>query len=86
VIVLSLRRRDIVCQQAVELVTDYLEGALSRRDRRRLEAHLRACPNCSAYLEQIRMTIRLSGEIEVEDLTPEAKEDLSALYRRWRSE
>ena len=28
---LSLRRRDIVCQQAVELVTDYLEGALSRR-------------------------------------------------------
>jgi anti-sigma factor RsiW len=84
--VLSLRRRDIVCQQAVELVTDYLEGALSRRDRRRFEAHLRACPNCSAYLEQIRMTIRLSGEIEVEDLTPEAKEDLSALYRRWRSE
>jgi anti-sigma factor RsiW len=84
--VLSLGRRDIVCQQAVELVTDYLEGALSRRDRRRFEAHLRACPNCSAYLEQIRMTIRLSGEIEVEDLTPEAKEDLSALYRRWRSE
>ena len=31
---LSLRRKDLVCQQAVELVTDYLEGALSRRDRR----------------------------------------------------
>ena len=30
---LSLRRKDLVCQQAVELVTDYLEGALSRRDR-----------------------------------------------------
>ena len=35
-------RRDIVCQQAVELVTDYLEGALSRADRRRFEAHLAA--------------------------------------------
>ena len=44
---LSLRRKDLVCQQAVELVTDYLEGSLSRRDRRRFEAHLRACPNCS---------------------------------------
>ena len=43
---LSLRR-DIVCQQAVELVTDYLEGCLSRRDRRRFETHLRASPNCT---------------------------------------
>ena len=83
---LTLRRRDIVCQQAVELVTDYLEGALSRRDRRRFEAHLRACPNCSMYLEQIRTTIELSGAIEVEELTPEARQDLMDLYRRWRSE
>jgi anti-sigma factor RsiW len=83
---LSLRRKDIVCQQAVELVTDYLEGALSRRDRRRFEAHLRGCPNCSAYLEQIRLTIEISGAIEPEDLSPEARRDLTDLYRRWRSE
>jgi anti-sigma factor RsiW len=83
---LSLRQRDLVCQQAVELVTDYLDGALSRRDRRRLEAHLKKCPNCSAYLEQIRATIRLTGSIEPDDLTREAKEDLTELYRRWRAE
>ena len=83
---LGLRRRDIVCQQAVELVTDYLEGALSRRDRRRFEAHLKACPNCSAYLEQIKATIRLAGQIQPDDLTPEARADLTDLYRRWRSE
>jgi predicted anti-sigma-YlaC factor YlaD len=83
---LSLRRKDIVCQQAVELVTDYLEGALSRRDRRRFEAHLKVCPNCAGYLEQIKMTIWLSGQIQPEDLTPEARADLTNLYRRWRSE
>ncbi len=83
---LSLRSKDIVCQQAVELVTEYLEGSLSRRSRRRFEAHLRACPNCSAYLEQIRVTIQLTGTVEPEDLTPEAQADISALYRRWRSE
>ena len=82
---LSLRGKDIVCQQAVELVTEYLEGSLSRRSRRRFEAHLRACPNCSAYLEQIRITIVLTGAVETDDLTPEAREDLSALYRRWRA-
>jgi anti-sigma factor RsiW len=84
--VLSLHRKDIVCQQAVELVTDYLEGALSRRQRRRFEAHLRACPNCAAYLEQIRLTIELAGAVQADDLTPEAKADLSDLYRRWRAD
>ncbi len=83
---LSLRRREIVCQQAVELVTDYLEGALSRGDRRRFERHLRACPNCTAYLAQIRTTIALTGAIVTDDLSPEARQDLSALYRRWRAE
>ena len=82
----SILKRDLVCQQAVELVTDYLEGALSRRDRRRFEKHLKNCPNCSAYLEQIRTTIRLTGTVEPDDLTPEAKRDLTDLYRRWRDE
>jgi anti-sigma factor RsiW len=70
----------------VELVADYLDGALSRRDRKRLEAHLRQCGNCAAYLEQMRATIRLTGSIEPEDLTPEARAELTELYRRWRSE
>jgi anti-sigma factor RsiW len=84
--VLSLRRHDIVCQQAVELVTDYLEGALSRGERRRFERHLRACPNCTAYVEQIRVTITLTGAIEADELAPEAREELSELFRRWQNE
>ena len=81
-----LPRRDIQCQQAVELVTDYLEGTLSRRQRRRFEAHLRACPNCSAYLEQIQAVIATSGSITPDDLSPRARDDLTALYRRWRDD
>jgi predicted anti-sigma-YlaC factor YlaD len=80
-----LRRRELACQEAVELVTIYLEGAMSRRERRRFERHLRGCPNCSAYFEQIRATIRLTGSVEPEDLSPEARSDLTELYRRWRS-
>ncbi len=75
-----------MCQQAVELVTDYLEGVLCRRDRRRFETHLKRCPNCASYLEQIKITIRSAGEIDAEDLTPEARQDLIELYRRWRPE
>ncbi|HEY6428770.1 MAG TPA: zf-HC2 domain-containing protein [Acidimicrobiales bacterium] len=83
---ISLRNRGMVCQQAIELLTEYLEGTLSRRQRRRLEAHLKACPNCTAYLEQIRITIRLTGAMEPEDLSPRAVDELTELYRRWRDE
>lgn len=81
---LSLRR-NLVCQQAVDLIADYLDGTLSRRDRRRLEAHLSACPNCSAYLAQIRETIAATGSIRPDDLSPQARDELTDLYRRWRT-
>ncbi len=83
---MQLLRREMVCREAVELVTLYLEGALSRRERRRFETHLGKCPNCSAYLDQIRAAIRLAGSVDPEDLSPEARADLTELYRRWRSE
>jgi anti-sigma factor RsiW len=82
---LLLRRRDLVCQQAVELVTDYLEGALSRGDRRRFEAHLAGCPNCAEYLAQMCRTIELSGAISADDLTPHMQAEFIKLYRRWQA-
>ena len=80
-----LRRRDLVCQQAVELVTDYLEDNLSPQARRRFEAHLAGCPHCTEYLAQMRETIHLAGRVEPEDLTPQARDEIVDLYRRWRS-
>ena len=73
-----------MCREAVELVTDYLDGALSRRDRARFEAHLADCPACGQYLAQIRTTIDSLGRIEPDDLDPAAQDELVALYRRWR--
>jgi anti-sigma factor RsiW len=80
------RNDELVCQEVVELVTDYLEGTLSRSQRRRLEAHLAACEHCSEYLEQMRTTIRLTGRLQAEDLTPQMRDEFTAIYRRWRSE
>ena len=80
---LSLRRK-ISCQEVVELLTDYLDGKLPAPARRRLDAHLRGCGNCSAYLAQIRATIRLTGRVTPDDLSAPAREELTELYRRWR--
>lgn len=77
--------QEIPCQQVVELVTDYLEGALSRRDRRRFEHHLAGCPHCTAYLAQMRETLRLTGRLVPEDLTPAMESEFTEIYREWRS-
>ena len=78
------RERDLVCQQAVELVTDYIEGSMSRAHRRRFEAHLSSCPHCTAYLAQMRSTIALTGQLNSQELPSEVREELVALYGQWR--
>jgi anti-sigma factor RsiW len=79
-------KNELVCQEMVELITDYLEGALPRAQRRRFEAHLAACEHCSEYLEQMRVTIRLTGGLRDEDMSPAMREEFTDLYRRWRAE
>jgi anti-sigma factor RsiW len=78
------RHREIVCQQAVELVTSYLEGALSWSQRHRYEAHLATCPHCTEYLAQIRRTIELTGSVQPDDLTEQMQDDLIEVYLQWR--
>jgi anti-sigma factor RsiW len=79
-------RGELVCQEMVELITDYLEGALTRSQRKRFEAHLAGCEHCTEYLRQMRVTIRLTGRLRAEDLTPAMREELTELYRSWRAE
>jgi anti-sigma factor RsiW len=83
---MRILNRDLVCRQAVALVTDYLDDALPRRQRRRFEAHLRNCPNCSQYLIQIRLTIDTVGHVEAEELDPAVKDELIDLYRRFHQD
>lgn len=78
-------RRGLTCQQAVELVTAYLDGALTRPQRRRFEAHLAGCPHCPEYLTQMRAVIALAGTITPDDLTPHMRSEFISLYRRWRA-
>ena len=82
----TFRRRALACQEVVELVTDYLEGALSHADRRRFEAHLAGCPHCSEYLRQMRTVIAVSGQLTPEDLSPEMQSEFTRIFRTWRSE
>jgi len=67
----------------VELVTDYLEGALADEARRRVEEHLSGCEGCTRYLAQMRDTIRLTGMLTEEQIPEEQKVALLDAFRGW---
>jgi len=77
-------RKKLTCRELVELVTDYLDGSLSRRDRARFEAHIAACGNCTQYVEQFRETIRLTGTLRESDVSAEAEAALLAQFEAWK--
>lgn len=81
---MSVFTRELVCRQAVELVTDYLEDVLSRGERRAFERHLEACDGCEAYLAQVREVLVATGRVGPDDLDPATLDGLVTLYREHR--
>ena len=75
---------DLSCQELVELVTDYLEGALPDELRQRFDEHIAHCSGCQTYLEQMRTTIRATGTLTPESLSPEAESTLLDAFRGWK--
>jgi predicted anti-sigma-YlaC factor YlaD len=75
----------LACQEVVELVTDYLEGALLPEKRAQLEAHVADCEGCTHYIEQVRLTIGMLRGLAQEPAFPETKEDLLQVFRQWRN-
>lgn len=74
----------LVCQEFVELITDYLEGSLNARDHARFEAHLDACDACTAYFESIRLTIGTLQHLPPPPTDPHARDVLLAAFRALR--
>ena len=81
---LDRRRETMECRAAVELMTDYLEGALDDRAVQDFESHLAVCRACTAYVAQMRSTIDVLGRLEPEQLDPQVRSELVGLYRRLR--
>jgi anti-sigma factor RsiW len=82
------RRRDdgLSCRELVELVSDYLEGALPANQHSRFEAHIGGCEHCAAYLRQMRETLALLGALPADALSREAEDELRVAFREWKAE
>ena len=72
---------DLSCQQIVELVTDYLEGALPPAATAVVERHLAGCDGCTAHLDQLRDTVAMLGRLPAELLSDQARAELLAAFQ-----
>jgi anti-sigma factor RsiW len=73
---------DLNCDELVELVTDYLDGALDEETERRVSDHLVGCDGCTTYVDQIRQTITTMGSSSPDvELTDEARSALLDAFR-----
>jgi anti-sigma factor RsiW len=75
----------MTCRELVELVTDYLEGRLPDATRQTLEEHLSGCENCTAYIEQMRLTLAALGRIPEQTISPAARDELMTAFRDLRA-
>jgi anti-sigma factor RsiW len=72
---------ELTCQDLVELVTDYLDGALDKDVAVRFEQHLAICPGCRTYVDQMAQTASLLGEIPADTLSQEMQASLLDAFR-----
>jgi len=79
-----MAERELTCQELVELITSYLDDALTSEKRQRLERHLTYCHGCRAYLEQMRVTLRLVGRLSTEDIPDDLRDGLLAAFHSLR--
>jgi anti-sigma factor RsiW len=71
------------CRQVVELMTDYLDGALAAEDRVRFEEHIAGCDGCQAYLAQLKATREVVGRLAEESVPKTIEDELVKAFRDW---
>ncbi len=75
---------DFPCQDFVELASDYLEGTLTSSQRLVVERHLAFCSICGDYLQEMRLSVQLTGRLREEDVPEPIMESLLEAFRTLR--
>jgi len=75
----------ITCQEVVELVTDYFEGALSTEEADLFEQHINFCEGCDWYVDEMRTTVASVGKVTEEEIPDETREKLLTAFRDWKA-
>jgi anti-sigma factor RsiW len=74
--------KDLDCNELVELVTAFLDHTLDPTEQRRVVDHLGLCDGCTAYVAQVRATIRSLSQLEPGPIDEAIREKLLNDFRK----
>ncbi len=77
---------EISCKQLVDLVADYLEESITDEARAQFEQHLSECGYCSAYVQQMHMTVKLTQKLAETEIDKPAPNELLDIFRKWKQD
>jgi anti-sigma factor RsiW len=72
---------EIACVSGVDLLMDYLEGALAADVRAALDAHVAGCARCVAFIESYRATPRILKQVTSTSLPADVQRSLRIFLR-----
>lgn len=76
---------ELTCRELVELVSDYLDGAMAPGQRARFERHVAECDGCTEVVEQFRTTVAATGRLIEALVSDDQRETMRGVFRRWRA-
>jgi anti-sigma factor RsiW len=76
--------KDIVCMSGVELLMEYMEGALAPDVRTAIDAHVAGCPRCVAFIASYRETPRILRDATAREMPADLQVSLLAALRSRR--
>jgi anti-sigma factor RsiW len=65
----------------VELLSDYLDGALPPSEAAHVREHLEGCTGCETALAQLRETIARTGTVDEDAIDADQRASLLAVFR-----
>ena len=70
------------CREAIDVLADYLDATLTPDVLAQLEAHLRICAPCRAYLATYKRSAELAAKVNRVEMPPEVRERLRDFLNR----
>lgn len=74
----------LTCQELIELVTEYAEGRLPWSRYLAFQMHLGMCRHCRAYVKQVRLTVRIVGQVPAQPMPQDVEDELLRRFRTWQ--
>ena len=74
----------LTCKELTALVTEYLEGRMSLEERLEFQKHAGLCRDCRNYLDQMKVTVEMLGEVPADPIPDDMMAELLAHFDSWK--